>query len=64
MLVLKGLVGLHRTIQLQLFQCYWSAHRLGVLFGGGGGGEVILESWFQEEVPVLLSLNTVSGHLV
>ena len=23
MLVLKGLIGLHRTIQLQLFQCYW-----------------------------------------
>ena len=24
MLVLKGLVGLHRTIQLQLLQRYWS----------------------------------------
>ena len=24
MLVLKGLVGLHRTIQLQLIQHYWS----------------------------------------
>ena len=23
MLILKGLVGLHRTIQLQLPQCYW-----------------------------------------
>ena len=23
MLVLKGLIGLHRTIQLQLLQCYW-----------------------------------------
>ena len=23
-LVLKDLVGLHRTIQLQLLQCYWS----------------------------------------
>ena len=23
MLVLKDLVGLHRTIQLQLLQCYW-----------------------------------------
>ena len=22
-LVLKGLVGLHRTVQLQLHQCYW-----------------------------------------
>ena len=24
MLVLEGLVGLHRTVQLQLLQCYWS----------------------------------------
>ena len=24
MLVLKGLVGLHRTVQLQLLQHYWS----------------------------------------
>ena len=23
MLVLKGLVGPHRTVQLQLLQCYW-----------------------------------------
>ena len=23
MLVLKRLVGLHRTVQLQLLQCYW-----------------------------------------
>ena len=23
MLVLKDLVGLHRTVQLQLLQCYW-----------------------------------------
>ena len=29
-LVLKGLVGLHRTIQLQLIQCYWSGHRFGL----------------------------------
>ena len=28
-LVLKGLVGLHRTVQLQLLQCYWLGHRLG-----------------------------------
>ena len=26
MLVLKGLVGLHRTIQLQLLQHYWLGH--------------------------------------
>ena len=30
-LVLEGLVGLHRTIQLQLLQRYWSGHRLGLL---------------------------------
>ena len=27
-LVLEGLVGLHRTIQLQLLQCYWLGDRL------------------------------------
>ena len=31
MLVLKGLVGLHRTVQLQLLQLYWLEHRLGLL---------------------------------
>ena len=30
-LVLKGLVGLHRTVQLQLLQHYWSGYRLGLL---------------------------------
>ena len=30
-LVLKGLVGLHRTVQLQLLQHYWLGHRLGLL---------------------------------
>ena len=29
MLVLKGLVALHRTVQLQLLQRYWLGHRLG-----------------------------------
>ena len=29
-LVLKGLVGLNRTVQLQLLQCYWLGHRLGL----------------------------------
>ena len=28
----KGLIGLHRTIQLQLIQHYWSGHRLGLLW--------------------------------
>ena len=30
MLILKGLVGLHRTVQLQLLQHYWLGHRLGL----------------------------------
>ena len=29
-LVLKGLARLHRTVQLQLLQHYWSEHRLGL----------------------------------
>ena len=29
MLVLEGLSGLHRTIQLQLLQHYWLGHRVG-----------------------------------
>ena len=31
-LVLKGLVGLHRTVQHQLLQHYWLGHRLGLLW--------------------------------
>ena len=31
MLVLESLVGLHRTVQLQFLQHYWSEHRLGLL---------------------------------
>ena len=30
MLVLKGLGGLYRTVQIQLLQCYWLGHRLGL----------------------------------
>ena len=32
LLVLKGLRGLHRTIQLQLLQHYWLGHRFGLLW--------------------------------
>ena len=32
MLVLEGLVGLHRTILLQLLWHYWFGHRLGLLW--------------------------------
>ena len=31
-LVLEDLVGLHRTVQLQLLQHYWLGHRLGLLW--------------------------------
>ena len=31
-LILKGLVSLHRTVQLQLLQRYWLGHRLGLLW--------------------------------
>ena len=31
----KGLVGLHRTVQLQLLQHYWLGHRLGLLWLNG-----------------------------
>ena len=31
-IVLEGLVGLHRTVQLQFLQHYWSGHRLGLLW--------------------------------
>ena len=31
-LVLEGLIGLHRTIQLHLLQHYWLGHRLGLLW--------------------------------
>ena len=34
-LVLEGLVSLHRTVQLQLLQHYWSRHRLGLLILNG-----------------------------
>ena len=34
-LVLKGLVGLNRTVQLQLLQHYWLGHRLGLLLLNG-----------------------------
>ena len=45
MLVLKGLVGLHRTVQLQLLQRYWLGHRLGLL-------DI---EWFALEREIILS---------
>ena len=29
-LILEDLIGLHRTVQLQLLQHYWQGHRLGL----------------------------------
>ena len=29
--LVEGLVGLHRTVQLQLLQHYWLGHRLGLV---------------------------------
>ena len=49
MFVLKGLVGLHRTIQLQLLQCYWSGHRLGLRDF----------EWFDLETKIILSFLTL-----
>ena len=47
LLVLEGLVGLHRTVQLQLLQHYWSGHRLGL--------QTILNGlpWKQTEIILL-----------
>ena len=45
MLVLKDLVGLYRAIQLQLFQCYWSVHRL----------DFHDIEWFALETEIILS---------
>ena len=47
MLVIKGLVGLHRTIQLQLLQHYWLGHRLGIT--------VILNGLPQKRTEIILS---------
>ena len=44
-LLLEGLVGLHRNIQLQLFQHYWLEHRLALL----------LYEWFALETVMILS---------
>ena len=46
MLVLKGLGGLHRTIQLQLLQHYWLGHRL----------EEAEAEWFYEDLQGLVEL--------
>ena len=55
MLVLKGLVDLHRTVQLQLLQRYWLGHRLGL----PGGSRQLM---FLAPVPVtLLNENCLSS---
>ena len=49
LLVLTGLLGLHRTIQLQLLQHYWSGHRLGSLCKDGFALET--RQWFALAAP-------------
>ena len=46
-LVLKGLVGFHRTVQLQLLQCYWLGHTLGLI--------VILNGLPWKQTEIILS---------
>ena len=46
MLVLKGLVGLQRTIQLQLLQCYWFFS----VTGSGIGLDYCDIEWFALEM--------------
>ena len=47
MLVLEGLVGLHRTLQLQLLQHYWSGHSLSIT--------VILNGLPWKQMEIILS---------
>ena len=49
---LKGLVSLHRTIQLQLLQHYWSGHRLGFLWYWIT--EIILNCLVDLKLPLLI----------
>ena len=55
--VLKGLVGLHRTVQLQLLQHYWLGHRLGSVWYWmvclGNRDHSVM---FEIEIVVLVSL--------
>ena len=44
-LILQGLVGLHRTVRLQLLQRYWSEHRLGLPWYWMVGNQQIILSF-------------------
>ena len=61
MLVLKGLIGLHRTVQHQLLQHYWLGHRLGLLWYWMVclGNEQIILSFFE-----IASKYRISGSFV
>ena len=52
--VLKGLVGLHRTVQLQLLQRYWLGHRLYSYFPSNakGGYAEVRKNSFQSPYNV------------
>ena len=43
------MVGLHRTVQLQLLQHYWSRHRLGFRKGRGTRDQVANICWIMEK---------------
>ena len=53
MLVQEGLVSLHRTVQLQLLQCYWTEK--GQLSEKGNAKEAEVE-WLSEDLQDLLEL--------
>ena len=56
MLVLKGLAGLHRTIQLQLLQHYWLGHRLGFI--------VILNGLPWKRTEIILTFEIASKYCI
>ena len=56
MLVLKGLVGLHRTIRLPLLQRYWLAHRLEIT--------VIMNGLPWKQTEIILSFLIASRYCI
>ena len=63
-LVLEGLVGLCRTVPLQLLQHYWLGHRLGLLWCWRVclGNEQRLFCHFWDSTQVLCSINWIKAH--
>ena len=59
--MLEGLVGLHRTVQLQLLQHYWLRHRLGL---PGKQTEVILSFLRLHPSTAFLTLVDYGGYSI